>query len=78
MARTSRKTASLKQDIQLLGNVLGDVLRHQEGDNLFELVEEIRTLSKAARSGKVKSRKKLEALLESLNVYDNATNKSAF
>ena len=70
MARTSRKTASLKQDIHLLGNVLGDVLRHQEGDTLFELVEDIRTLSKAARSGKVKSRKKLETLLESLDVYD--------
>jgi phosphoenolpyruvate carboxylase len=70
MASPQRKTASLKQDIQLLGEVLGDVLRRQEGEEIYELVETIRKLSKSARSGKIKSRKKLESLLGSLNVYD--------
>ena len=63
MVSSKKKTASLKQDIQLLGEVLGDVLRRQEGDELFELVETIRKLSKSARSGEVKSRKKLEGML---------------
>src|ERR1017187_8086782 len=36
------KDASLKEDIRLLGRLLGDVLRHQEGNAVFEVVETIR------------------------------------
>jgi phosphoenolpyruvate carboxylase len=36
------KDAPLKEDIRLLGRLLGDVLRHQEGNSVFEIVETIR------------------------------------
>ena len=36
----------LRDDIHLLGDILGDVLRAQEGDALYEMVERVRALSK--------------------------------
>jgi phosphoenolpyruvate carboxylase len=36
------KDAPLKEDIRLLGRLLGDVLRDQEGDTVFDIVETIR------------------------------------
>lgn len=41
-AKTSDKDAPLKEDIRLLGRLLGDVLRYQEGEAVFEVVETIR------------------------------------
>jgi phosphoenolpyruvate carboxylase len=41
-ARTADKDAPLKEDIRLLGRLLGDVIRHQEGETVFEVVETIR------------------------------------
>ncbi|RME84438.1 MAG: phosphoenolpyruvate carboxylase [Caldilineae bacterium] len=41
----------LTQQIHMLGDMLGETLRAQEGEKLFELVEEIRALSKARRDG---------------------------
>ncbi|HYE38519.1 MAG TPA: phosphoenolpyruvate carboxylase, partial [Ramlibacter sp.] len=38
----SDKDAPLKEDIRLLGRLLGDVLRDQEGHDAFDLVETIR------------------------------------
>ncbi len=39
----------LVEDIRLLGRILGDVIREQEGVEAFELIEQIRTLSVAFR-----------------------------
>ena len=39
----------LVEDIRLLGRILGDVIREQEGDAAFELIEQIRKLSVAFR-----------------------------
>jgi phosphoenolpyruvate carboxylase len=39
---TSNKDAPLKEDIRLLGRLLGDVLRDQEGEAVFQVVETIR------------------------------------
>ena len=39
----------LVEDIRLLGRILGDVIREQEGEAAFELIEKIRTLSVAFR-----------------------------
>ena len=39
----------LVEDIRLLGRILGDVIRTQEGAEAFELVEQIRKLSVAFR-----------------------------
>ncbi|MDD2879839.1 MAG: phosphoenolpyruvate carboxylase [Rhodoferax sp.] len=35
----------LVEDIRLLGRILGDVIREQEGDSAFDLIEQIRQLS---------------------------------
>ncbi len=40
-------TKSLRNDIRYLGNVLGKVIKNQEGEKFFHLVEKIRLLSKA-------------------------------
>src|SRR5262245_33019489 len=40
----------LSQDVSLLGRLLGDVLREQEGDDAFGLVEELRARTKALRA----------------------------
>ena len=43
--------APLSRDIQLLGELLGDVLCEQEGEELYQLVEQVRALSRLARGG---------------------------
>jgi len=39
----------LSADIRLLGRLLGDVVRHQAGDDAFELVEQVRRVAVSAR-----------------------------
>jgi len=41
-ASIASRDAPLKEDIRLLGRLLGDVLRDQQGDQVFEVVETIR------------------------------------
>ncbi|MFM9881534.1 MAG: phosphoenolpyruvate carboxylase, partial [Burkholderiales bacterium] len=41
------KNRPLVDDIRLLGRILGDVIREQEGKDAFELVERVRKLSVA-------------------------------
>ncbi|MBS0389684.1 MAG: phosphoenolpyruvate carboxylase [Proteobacteria bacterium] len=48
-ARKTDKDLPLIQDIRLLGRILGDVIREQEGDAAYEVVEQIRKLSVAFR-----------------------------
>ena len=40
-------TKLLRDDVRYLGNILGKVIKEQEGKNFFTLVEKIRILSKA-------------------------------
>ncbi len=40
-------TKLLREDVQYLGNLLGKVIKDQEGKKFFELVEKVRKLSKA-------------------------------
>ncbi len=52
MSRTSAAAAKNKplvEDIRLLGRILGDVIREQEGKEAFELIERVRQLSVAYR-----------------------------
>ncbi len=43
-------TKLLRDDIRYLGNILGRVIKKQEGENFFNLVEKIRKLSKANKA----------------------------
>ncbi len=40
-------TKLLRENVRYLGNILGKVIKEQEGENLFKLIEKIRKLSKA-------------------------------
>ena len=48
-AAVPEKDLPLVEDIRLLGRILGDVIREQEGKNAFDLIEQIRQLSVAFR-----------------------------
>ncbi len=61
------KDARLAEDIRLLGRILGETLRHFEGDQAFDLIEEIRQLAVASRRLEdFASREKLSHILDSL------------
>ena len=62
-------TKSLRDDVRYLGNILGNVIKQQEGINLYRLVEDIRRLSKAntANTNKKKSYKKLSNKIKNLS-----------
>ena len=47
--REKENERPLVEDIRLLGRILGDVIREQEGVQAYELIEQIRTLSVAFR-----------------------------
>lgn len=47
--RKTDKDLPLIEDIRLLGRILGDVIREQEGEPAYELVEQVRQLSVAFR-----------------------------
>ena len=48
-AAAAEKNRPLVDDIRLLGRILGDVIREQEGAAAFELIERVRQLSVAYR-----------------------------
>ena len=57
----------LVEDIRFLGRLLGDVIREQEGGEIFELIEKIRKLSVAfRRDSDQDANKSLKKLLKSL------------
>ncbi|MBK6385644.1 MAG: phosphoenolpyruvate carboxylase [Rhodoferax sp.] len=58
----------LVEDIRFLGRILGDVIREQEGDDAFELIESIRKLSVAfRRDADHEADKALKKLLKGLS-----------
>ena len=66
--RAKANERPLVEDIRLLGRILGDVIREQEGVEAFELVERIRTLSVAfRRDADHEADKALKTLLKSLS-----------
>ncbi|HEY8262519.1 MAG TPA: phosphoenolpyruvate carboxylase, partial [Methylosinus sp.] len=70
---------SLLADIRLLGRLLGDTVRDQEGAAAFERIETIRRLSVAvSRNGDMEADQKLDALLRSLSATEALTVIRAF
>ncbi|MFM2328816.1 MAG: hypothetical protein RLZZ494_919 [Pseudomonadota bacterium] len=64
----AEKNRPLVEDIRLLGRILGDVIREQEGRAAFELVERVRQLSVAYRLKKDASAGRvLDRLLKNLS-----------
>ncbi|MFT4975380.1 MAG: phosphoenolpyruvate carboxylase [Myxococcota bacterium] len=55
--------APLRRDIKLLGQLLGETLREQEGEELLEQVEQIRMLARRARDGHDNADALLDGLL---------------
>ena len=62
----------LRDDVRLLGELLGETLRAHGGEGLFDTVERVRSLSKAARAGGDAQFNELASLLAKLPV-DAAT-----
>jgi phosphoenolpyruvate carboxylase len=61
----------LVDDIRLLGRILGDVIREQEGVAIFNLIEQIRVLSvRFHRHGDENANKELKKLLKGLSADD--------
>lgn len=65
--RDSVKDAPLIEDIRLLGQILGAIIREQEGEEVFERIEKIRRLSVAfERNADVEAGRELDDSLRSL------------
>ncbi|AMW06201.1 phosphoenolpyruvate carboxylase [Gemmatimonas phototrophica] len=61
------KDLPLRDDIRLLGRLLGDAVRDQEGEATFDLVEQTRQAAvRFAREGRAEDRARLHALLDTL------------
>jgi phosphoenolpyruvate carboxylase len=63
--------ARLRADIRLLGRVLGDTVRDQEGAPVFDLVERIRQTSvRFHRDNDEPARRELEGILDGMSIDD--------
>lgn len=60
----------LRDDVRLLGSMLGDTLRRQGSTTLYETVERVRARSKQARQGEAASFAALEDVLGKLPIED--------
>ena len=68
MAATSDQDQPLRDDIRLLGRLLGDTIRDQEGQAVFDLVEHLRTMSvRLHRDDDQIARQELEASLKEVS-----------
>ena len=66
---TLDKDRPLREDIRLLGRLLGDTLREQEGAGVFNLVENVRqTAVRFRRDGEAQARAELQSTLSALSL----------
>ncbi len=67
MTSESDKETPLRDDIRLLGRILGDTVRSQHGDAVFDIIERIRQASiRLRRDEDLTAQHTLETLLDSL------------
>jgi phosphoenolpyruvate carboxylase len=67
-AQALEEDARLRNDIRLLGRILGDTVRDQEGAGVFDLVERIRQTSiRFHRDDDKPARRELEIILDSMS-----------
>jgi phosphoenolpyruvate carboxylase len=66
-SQTTDKDAPLRYDIRLLGRILGETVRAQEGDAIFEFIERIRqTALRFHRDADDTARKELQTIINGL------------
>ncbi len=71
--------ARLRNDIRLLGRILGDTVRDQEGADVFDLVERIRQTSiRFHRDNDSPARRELEIILDSMSISETVRIVRAF
>src|SRR5215475_2970716 len=71
--------ARLRDDIRLLGRILGDTVRDQEGADVFDLVERIRQTSvRFHRDEDRLARRELEEILDSMSISETVRIVRAF
>ena len=71
--------ARLRTDIRLLGRILGDTVRDQEGAEVFDLVERIRQTSiRFHRDEDKLARRELETILDGMSTSDTVRIVRAF
>jgi len=68
----------LRDDVRLLGGLLGETLRLREGATLFHIVERVRALSKSGRAGSDRDLDALAELLRALPVESTVPIARAF
>ena len=75
----SEEDARLRTDIRLLGRILGDTVRDQEGAEVFDLVERIRQTSiRFHRDEDRLARRELETILDGMSTADTVRIVRAF
>jgi len=75
----AEKNKALVDDIRLLGRILGDVIREQEGTEAFELIERVRQLSVAYRlKADASAGRVLDRLLKNLSTEQTVSVIRAF
>src|SRR5215510_10534285 len=78
-AQALEADARLRDDIRLLGRILGDTVRDQEGADVFDLVERIRQTSiRFHRDEDRLARQELETILDSMSISDTVRIVRAF
>ncbi len=78
-ADISSKDVPLRDDIRLLGRILGDTLREQEGDQTFDLIESVRRAAVRFRKTQdERDRAQLEQVLDALSPRDTLSVVRAF
>src|SRR4051794_27818438 len=71
--------ARLREDIRLLGRILGDTVRDQEGAEVFDIVERIRQTSvRFHRDEDRTARRELENILDGLSIAETVRIVRAF
>ncbi len=58
----------LSADIHLLGNLLGNIIREQDGETAFALVESVRAAAKARRTGDGEASRELAETIQALDL----------
>ncbi len=76
--QTTGTDQALREEIRKLGDLLGQVIREQEGEDLFETEEEIRRLSKQVRQGDLSAADRLNEKINALDLRTASSVARAF